>query len=64
MGYLAVLSGVFIIGLIINAMALALLSQWMFHEVQSWVLIASLVIAALGASLVADRYDGAHNRQP
>jgi hypothetical protein len=57
MGYLAVMSVVFVVGLVINAMALGLLSQWLFGMVQDWVLLASLVVSGLGAWLLSERYE-------
>lgn len=57
MGYLLVLLVVFVGGLVVNAMALALLSQWMFGTVQEWALIAALIVAGLGAWLAAEHYD-------
>jgi hypothetical protein len=57
MGYLAVLFFTFVAGLVINAMALGLLSQYLFGGVQEWVLFAALFVAGLGAWAAGDTYD-------
>jgi hypothetical protein len=57
MGYLAILTGMFVGGLVINAMALALLSRWMYGSVQEWVLAAAIFVAGLGAALAAEHYE-------
>jgi hypothetical protein len=57
MGYLAILAGVFVGGLVINAMFWGLLSHWLYGSVQDWVLGVSLVLAGLTAYASAETFD-------
>jgi hypothetical protein len=57
MGYLAVLFGVFVGGLVVTAVVLGLLSSWLFGTVQDWVLFGALGIAGLAAWYASDYYN-------